>query len=56
MVWEHDITITERRVRNTGEIPAVAKRGQVARLPEESRAHRGFRDVRHKRPEMAATA
>jgi hypothetical protein len=46
---EHDITVTKRRVRNTGEIPAVAKRGQVARLPEKSRPHPGFRDVRHEK-------
>ncbi len=46
---EHDITVTKRRVRNTGEIPAVAKRGQVARLPEKDRPHRGFRDVRHEK-------
>jgi len=45
---QYDITVTERRVRNTGEIPAVAKRGQVARLPEKNRPHRRFRDVRHK--------
>ena len=25
---EHDITVTKRRVRNTGEIPAVAKRAK----------------------------
>jgi hypothetical protein len=46
---EHDITVTKRRVRNTSEIPAVAKRGEVARLPEKGRPKRGFRDVRHEK-------
>jgi hypothetical protein len=46
---EHDITVTERRVRSTGEIPAIAERGQVARLPEKGCPHRGLRDVRHEK-------
>ncbi len=46
---EHDITVTERRVRSTGEIPTVVKRGQVARLPEESCPHRGLRHVRREK-------
>ena len=46
---EHDITVTERRVRSTGEIPAFAERGQVTRLPEKGCPHRGFRDVRHEK-------
>jgi len=46
---KHDITVTERRVRNPSEIPTVGERSQVARLPEKSSPHRGFRDVRHEK-------
>jgi len=43
---EYNITVTERRVRNTSKIPPVTKRSQEARLPEKGRPHRGLRDVR----------